>query len=118
MKKETIKIKGMFCPRCEERIASALQKINGVESAEASFRRGDATVIFDPEKTGISQLREAILSEGYEPEEKGACLQIASILIILLALYIIARRLGWMNIFNLFPSIENTMELGMLFLTV
>ncbi len=114
--KATIRIKGMFCPHCEERIVSALKGISGVESAEASYRRGEATVIFDPDRTSISKLCEAVVSEGYETEEKGAYIQIVSILIILLSLYIIARRLGWINVFNLFPSIESTMELGMLFL--
>ncbi|MCR5487649.1 MAG: sulfite exporter TauE/SafE family protein [Lachnospiraceae bacterium] len=114
--KATIRIKGMFCPHCEERIVSALKGISGVESAEASFRRGEATVIFDPESTSISKLCEVVVSEGYSTEEKGAYIQIVSVLIILLSLYIIARRLGWINVFNQFPSIESTMELGMLFL--
>ena len=116
MEKTTIRIKGMFCTHCEETVCSALKKVSGVENAQADFRRGEATVVYDPAVTDISALRYAVLAEGYEPDENDSGIQTASILIILLSLYVIARRLGWTQIFNLFPSIEDTMELGMLFL--
>ena len=41
--------------------------------------------------------------------------QIIYILIILLAIYIIFKHLGWLNIFNIFPSVEIGMNYGMLF---
>ena len=116
MERTTIKIKGMFCPHCEETICSALRKVKGVEAADASFRRGEATVLYDPSLADIADIHAAIRAEGYEPEEQGAYVQIISILIILMSLYVIARRLGWTQLFNLFPAIESTMELGMLFL--
>lgn len=37
------------------------------------------------------------------------------ILVILLAIYIIFNHLGWLNIFNIFPSVEMGMGYGMLF---
>ncbi|MBQ3265923.1 MAG: sulfite exporter TauE/SafE family protein [Ruminococcus sp.] len=43
-------------------------------------------------------------------------MQIVSILIIILAIYLILNHLGWLNIFNIFPTIENTVELPFLFI--
>ena len=106
----------MFCEHCEGRITNALKGVSGVESAEASFQKGEAIAVFDPERTNVSELHRAIIDAGYEAAENTSYAHIISILIILLSMYVIAKRLGWLNIFKQFPVIENTMEYGMLFL--
>ena len=64
--KVTIKIYGMFCEHCEGRITNALKGVSGVESAEASFQKGEAIAVFDPERTNVSELHRAIIDAGYE----------------------------------------------------
>ena len=116
MQERTIKVNGMFCPHCEVTVAKALKGITGVEEARASYSKGEATVTYDPSLTSVAQLHEAIISAGYEIGENKSYIQTISILVILLSLYVIARQTGITRVFNLFPTIETSMELGALFL--
>ncbi len=115
LKKETIKIEGMFCPHCEVTVSKALMGVAGVESASASFQKGEAVVTYDPSKASLQSMHAAIRAEGYEVNAGNSSVQTLSILIILISFYIIARHMGWTNVFNLFPTIETGMEMGMLF---
>lgn len=116
MKEEIVRIRGMFCAHCETRIQNALMKLPSVEFAKASFEKEEVRVIYDPDFVSRDQLLAAIRGVGYEITGGGeGAIQTASILIILLAIYVIASHLGWTQVFNLFPSIERSMSLGMLF---
>ena len=114
-KSETLRVKGMFCVNCEKRIRKALINLNGVENASANFQKGTVDVTWLPDFVSESEIIRCIEAEGYTVADSGAGLQIISILIIILALYMIASRLGWTNVFNLFPRVETTLSLGMLF---
>ena len=116
MKEEIVRIRGMFCAHCETRIQNALMKLPSVEFAKASFEKEEVRVIYDPDFVSRDQLLAAIRGVGYEITGGGeGAIQTASILIILLAIYVIASHLGWTQVFNLFPSIERSLSLGMLF---
>ena len=41
---KTIKIEGMMCPHCEATVKSALEAVNGVESAQVRHKSGTAFV--------------------------------------------------------------------------
>lgn len=45
-----IAIEGMTCTGCEETIEGGVMKIDGVQSIEASYTDGKATVVFYSEK--------------------------------------------------------------------
>ena len=49
MKKITIKVNGMVCDGCENRVKNALSTLDGVESIEASHKTGIVTVISNKE---------------------------------------------------------------------
>lgn len=115
-KREIIQINGMFCANCENRVKNALLKFPGVSSVETNFRSGRTLIICD-ENLNTGGLYKIIDDLGYDTEKsKEKNIQTLSILIIILALYVIAKSLGWTNLFNLFPAIENTMSLGTLFI--
>ena len=117
-KTETIRVRGMFCTHCETRVREALLALPGVISAEASFEKETALVTYDPSQADEQAFRNCIEAAGYEiVNEGGSVLQSVSILIILLALWLIAEHFGWTTVFNLFPRIETTFSLGALFLT-
>ena len=116
LRTETIHIKGMFCANCEKRVQDALLSLSGVHSVKASFSKEKATVTYDEDIVGISRLREEIEKLGYETvSDKHRSIQIVSILIILLAVYVIADYLGGTQIFHIFPNIETSASLGTLF---
>ncbi|MBQ1342057.1 MAG: cation transporter [Erysipelotrichaceae bacterium] len=41
---KTVRIEGMMCPHCEATVKKALEKIDGVVSAEVSHEKGTAIV--------------------------------------------------------------------------
>ena len=61
----TVKIKGMMCPHCEARIKSALESVSGVESAQASHKKGTAVIKVhgEPDKKSI---KKAVTDAGYK----------------------------------------------------
>lgn len=61
-----IPVEGMTCFTCEFAVSSALRKTEGVVDARASVRKGKARVNYDPSKTDIEQLIEAINKTGYK----------------------------------------------------
>ena len=116
LRTETILVKGMFCTNCEKRVRDALLSLPGVQSAAASFTEETVTVIYDGKQVSSRLLKQEIEKLGYESvSDSSRYIQIVSILIILLALYVIASHLGWTRVFNIFPNIEASLDLGMLF---
>ncbi|MGN0754338.1 MAG: cation transporter, partial [Aristaeellaceae bacterium] len=114
----TLHIRGMFCTHCEATIGKALRAVPGVRSAEVSWEREQAIVRFDPERTDASALGKTIEAAGYEVVSSGeAKLQTGSVLVLLLALYVIARRMGLTQVFSLFPRAEVSLGIGALFVT-
>ena len=66
--KAEIKVSGMTCGACSVSVKSALAKVKGVKSAEVSYEKGLATVVYDDEQTNEQQLREAINKTGFKVE--------------------------------------------------
>lgn len=143
MVKNTFKVKGMYCTGCETRIENKLKRLKGVKFVQASYNKEEALIEYDDEKVTIPMIKEALEDIDYElilddentteskmqelqekldnnfkeanKKESEGKIQIISLLIIIIALYIIFDHLGWLAIFNIFPQIENTMTYGMLF---
>ena len=67
MKEVEIKVKGMVCEGCENRVKNALSTIDGVESVEASHKTGTVTVILNKE-IERSVVEEKINDLGFETE--------------------------------------------------
>lgn len=65
MNKIELKVKGMVCGGCENRVKNALFTINGVESVEASFKTGIVTVTTNKE-LDKSLLEDKIDDIGFE----------------------------------------------------
>jgi copper chaperone CopZ len=65
----TFKVTGMTCAGCETTIKVALERTPGVRSAEVSYERGEAVVIYDSTVTTPEKLRDAINETGYKVEQ-------------------------------------------------
>ena len=66
--KAEIKVSGMTCGACAVSVKSALARIKGVKSADVSYEKGLATVVYDDAQTNEQQLREAINKTGFKVE--------------------------------------------------
>src|SRR3989344_3741735 len=61
----TYSVKGMHCASCVRLIEKALEKVDGVFSAQVSLVTERATVAFDPQKTTDEQIFSAVSNIGY-----------------------------------------------------
>ncbi|QLG27544.1 copper-translocating P-type ATPase [Halorarum halophilum] len=62
----TIEIRGMTCANCSATIEDALADLEGV-SADVNYATDEATVEYDPERTPLAAVFDAIEGAGYEP---------------------------------------------------
>ncbi len=65
MKEIKIKVNGMVCEGCENRVKNALSTMDGIESIEASYKTGIVTVISNKEMKR-SVIEEKIDDLGFE----------------------------------------------------
>lgn len=65
----TFKVSGMTCAGCETTIKVALESVPGVKSAEVSYDRSEAMVVYDSSVTTPEKLRDAINETGYRVEQ-------------------------------------------------
>ena len=67
----TIGVYGMTCGHCQKSVADAISSLEGVESVNVNLEAESATVIFDPEKVSLDDIKGAILKAGYSTEKEG-----------------------------------------------
>lgn len=119
---KTLKIDGMTCINCENKIEKTLKKINGIISAKVNYSKGIAIVTFDASVIHLSKIEQAIeildyivVKPGQEKRNGSNGLQVVGAIVILLAIYMIISRFGGFNIFNSFPEAKAGMGYGILF---
>src|SRR5215472_6674835 len=61
----TLDIGGMTCASCVRHVEKALSRIDGVAGAEVNLATEAATVSFDPQTAGLSELTAAVAAAGY-----------------------------------------------------
>lgn len=61
----TVPISGMTCAACALRIEKGLKKLDGVETANVNLALEKSTVVFDPAKTSLDDIRSKIEALGY-----------------------------------------------------
>lgn len=64
--KEILSIRNIHCKSCERVIEDAVMEINGIKSVDVSYANETAEVEFDPAKTSIKSIIDAINELGYE----------------------------------------------------
>ncbi len=65
MKETIIKVEGMVCTGCENRVQNALKTIEGIESVEANHKEGTVKVISTNEVTE-NAIKEKIEDIGFD----------------------------------------------------
>jgi len=61
-----IKISGMSCQHCVQRIENALQQSSGVNEAQVDLTAEEAYIGYDPSKVNEENLLQIIKDTGYE----------------------------------------------------
>jgi sulfite exporter TauE/SafE/copper chaperone CopZ/plastocyanin domain-containing protein len=118
MKTAKIRIDGMTCINCQDKIERGLKSLMGVEEAAVSFSAGTASVTYNPSVLALGEITEAIEKLGYEVvegDQRAGLPRIAGMGIIILSLYMLLRGLGVSAFATAFPLAEAGMGYGMLF---
>jgi sulfite exporter TauE/SafE/copper chaperone CopZ/plastocyanin domain-containing protein len=118
MTTKTIRIGGMTCVSCQNRIEKKLKTTVGVEEAAVNYNTGMATVTWNPSVVTINEIKTAIESLDYKVLDDRAAVPVREIigtLVIILSLYVLLRGLGISTITSAFPLAEAGMGYGMLF---
>jgi copper chaperone CopZ len=63
---ETLQVTGVRCERCVMRLGSALQKLEGIESANANLM-GQVTLAWDEERLRREEIVAALERAGFRP---------------------------------------------------
>ncbi len=66
MTSETLQVTGVRCERCVMRMGSVLQKLEGIESANANLM-GQVTVAWDEERLPRDEIVAALERAGFRP---------------------------------------------------
>ena len=64
MKEIVLKVKGMACGGCENRIQNAIKNMEGIEKVVASHKEGTVTIITD--EIDINVIKEKIEDLGFD----------------------------------------------------
>lgn len=72
MKKETIKIGGMTCAACSQRVEKAIAKLDGISSVSVNLATEKATFEYDPQVIRLSDIKECIVKTGYQALASGS----------------------------------------------
>jgi sulfite exporter TauE/SafE/copper chaperone CopZ/plastocyanin domain-containing protein len=118
MKTAKIRIRGMTCINCQNRIERALKGLPGVANAEVSFSSGTAAIAYDASVITLGEITSAIEKLDYQVlngEQGTDFSQILGTAIIILSLYVLLQGLGIGSLTSAFPLAEAGMGYGMLF---
>ena len=61
----TLSVPGMTCAACPFTVKTALNRVEGVAKADVSYKKREAVVTFDDEKTTVEALINATANAGY-----------------------------------------------------
>jgi sulfite exporter TauE/SafE/copper chaperone CopZ len=121
-----LRIDGMTCVNCQNRIEKKLQGTPGVVRAEVSYNRGTATVTYNTGTITIQEISSIIeqldytVRGGADPRRDAIRQNLpsrnAGMLIVIFAVFILLQHFGFINLFNTFPLAEAGMGYGLIFL--
>jgi sulfite exporter TauE/SafE/copper chaperone CopZ len=114
---QTIRIGGMTCINCQNRIEKKLKNLEGVANVAVNYNTGKASVTFNSSAVTLDGIKAAIESEGYqviEGKEKNQLLQIAAVLAVIIAVSALLRAFSISTVAVSFPLADAGMGYGML----
>ena len=69
-KEEVTFIVGMHCQACKERIEKTIPMERGVKDINVDLKKKEVTIIYNPQKTTVEKIKQAIVELGYSCYEK------------------------------------------------
>jgi sulfite exporter TauE/SafE/copper chaperone CopZ len=114
MQTQIIRIGGMTCINCQNRIEKKLKSLTGIEDAVVDYAAGTAKVTYDEAAISQREILSAIEKLGYTISEGITPPQIIGVLAVILVLAFLLRAFSTSSIAASFPLAEEGMGYGML----
>jgi len=115
-----IKLHGVTCTACENKIEKALKQLDGIINAKVSYSLSTADIIYNSNEIKLNSIYNTIKETGYDViledddiEEESSVTTTLLIGLIIVGLYVIINNTVG---FNFFPQITQSMGYGMLFI--
>lgn len=120
-KKVLLQIDGMTCVNCQDKIKNALEHTEGVISADVSYNHGHAEIVYDIEKTSVSDIISVIEKLDYNVRrnwktQATVLMHTAGILAVIAVLYVALQSTGLLNLLAPGQLADTGMGYGMLFI--
>lgn len=122
-KKAVLKIEGMTCTNCEQRIERMLRKTKGIIDAKVSYTSETVEYTYDTNRISQSDVIKRIEDMDYKVVKHGESTpkswsgtKVLGALIIIFSLYQVMKYFGITNLFYMFPEAQNNMDYSMLFI--
>ena len=61
----TLKLRGMSCASCASNIETAIRSVPGVSDCNVNFGIEQATITYDPKRTNLEKIQQAVVDAGY-----------------------------------------------------
>jgi sulfite exporter TauE/SafE/copper chaperone CopZ len=113
-----LRVKGMTCAHCQQKIERGLMALPGVESAKASFSKGTARILYDPAMVGMKDFETAVRGAGYSvgTQTDGMPLaRAAGFVSAILVAYLLLSKVSGGALAGILPLAQAGMGYGMLF---
>jgi sulfite exporter TauE/SafE/copper chaperone CopZ/plastocyanin domain-containing protein len=115
-----LRIGGMTCVSCQNKIEKRLRNTAGVQSVQVSYSAGTAGVTYDADMISLKDIRAVIEKLDYkvlpgEDRQAPDTNRIFGLLLIIAALYFLLRQFGILNLLVPSQLAETNMGYGMLF---
>lgn len=119
--RKRLRVEGMSCVSCQNKIEHNLKNTDGVMEAEVSYGTGFADITYDSHIITLKDIEEIIEKSGYKvlPEAEKPEVdigRIVSLLVIVVSIYILLQQLGILNLLVPGRLADTKMGYGMLFI--
>lgn len=120
VKTRVLRVGGMTCVSCQNKIEKKLKNTAGIISAEVSYNEGTANVTYDTDIISYKTIVGVIENLDYmvltDQDKKGTdASRITGILLIIAALYMVIENTGLLTLLTPGQLADQTMSYGMLF---
>ena len=112
----TLRVSGMACVNCQNRVEKKLKNTAGIHNAAASYEAGTVTVTYDDSVIALSEIAAAVSGLGYKVitgNSVGQIPRVTGMLIIIFALYMVLRAYSTSEFAAAFPVAQTGMGYGM-----
>lgn len=118
--RKRLRIGGMTCVNCQEKIKRKLSNTAGIRKADISYSTGIADITYDTDIIGIKDIIAVIERLDYKvlPEDKKPRTDLGrmiGLLVIIIALYLLLQQFGILNLLVPGQLADTSMGYGMLF---